>query len=107
MRRIFFTLIPILILWALDVGTTGAATRVYGLEIERNPLPVLLIPAVGIVGYTTFYLAILCLFFFGMLKLSNILRLKNYGFLVFNYIPIIFFMTLTVFNNFVFLLSIK
>ena len=94
-------------LWALDVGTTGAAIRVYGLEIERNILPVLLIPAVGIVGYTTFYLAILCLFFFGMLKMSNILRLKNYGFLVFNYIPIIFFMTLTVFNNFVFLLSIK
>jgi hypothetical protein len=55
----------------------------------------------------TFYLAILCLFFFGMLKLSNILQLKNYGFLVFNYIPIIFFMTLTVSNNFVFSLSIK
>jgi hypothetical protein len=107
MRKILLTLIPILILWALDVGTTGAAIRVYGLEIERNILPVLLIPAVGIVGYTTFYLGILCLFFFGMLKLSNILQLKNYGFLVFNYIPIIFFMTLTVSNNFVFLLSIK
>jgi hypothetical protein len=107
MRKIFFMLVPILMLWALDVGTTGAAIRVYGLEIERNMLPVLLIPAVGIVGYTTFYLAILCLFFFGMLKLSNILRLKNYGFLVFSYTPIISLMTLTVFNNFVFLLSIK
>jgi hypothetical protein len=107
MRKILLTLIPILMLWALDVGTTGAAIRVYGLEIERNILPVLLIPAGGIVGYTAFYLAILCLFFFGMLKLSNILRLKNYGFLVFNYIPIMFFMTLTVVNNFVFLLSIK
>jgi hypothetical protein len=107
MRKILLTLIPILMLWALDVGTTGAAIRVYGLEIERNILPVLLIPAVGIVGYTAFYLAILCLFFFGMLKLSNILQLKNYGFLVFNYIPIVSFMTLTVSNNFVFLLSIR